>query len=123
MADGRGREVRAARNENVFRQINERLHLLGTIESSSEPVESDALEHFVCECFLADCSVVLELTAAEYRSVRADGTRFLIFPDASHQSPDIEIVVERHDRFWVVEKVGEAGRIADAMDNSEQSPL
>ena len=76
---GSRQEVRAARNENVFRQINERLHLLGTIASDSESAASDALEHFVCECFLADCSVVLDLTAAEYRSVRADGARFLIF--------------------------------------------
>ncbi len=120
---GDRREARAARNENVFRQINERLHVLATIDASHEPAASVALEQFVCECFLPDCSVVLELTAGEYLSVRAEGTRFLTFPDSSHQDPNIEIVVERHDRFWVVEKCGEAGRIAEALDDSDQSAL
>ena len=30
------RAERAARNENVFRQVNERLHVLANIEESSE---------------------------------------------------------------------------------------
>ena len=28
---------------------------------------------------------------------------------AAHELPDIEIVVERRERYWIVEKVGEAG--------------
>ena len=41
--------------------------------------------------------------------------RFLTVPDALHTSPEIENVVERHDRYWIVEKRGDAGREAEEL--------
>lgn len=112
------RAERAARNENVFRQVNERLHVLANIEESSE-----TLQQFVCECFETTCAAVVELYADEYRAVRSNGARFLTVPDALHTSPEIENVVERHDRYWIVEKRGEAGREAEELAAPDSAPL
>lgn len=109
------RETRAARNENLFRQLNDRLQALSAVDGASGP-----LDRFVCECAQTTCSLVVELTSAEYRSVRALSRRFLVFPEVSHTSPDIEAVVERHERYWVVEKRGEAGEEAEEL--AESSP-
>ena len=69
------------------------------------------------------CSQVIELTPTEYRRVRETNRRFLVAPDATHTSPDLEVVVERHERYWVVEKVGEAGEEADSLADRESDPL
>jgi hypothetical protein len=105
---GRTPEARAAHNEDLFRQINERLHTLADIHGSTEP-----RQQFICECEQTGCSLLVELTPAEYRSVRADTRHFLVFPEPAHTSPELEAVVERHDGYWVVEKRGEAGDEAD----------
>lgn len=112
------REQRAARNENMFRQVNERLHVLAGIDRSAEPVE-----RFVCECAQASCSVVVELTPGEYRSVRSEGARFLVAPDPSHTEPLVESVIERCDRYWVVEKFGEAGAAAEDLADDSSTLL
>ena len=83
----------------------------------------DPRERFVCECASAECSKVVELTGEEYTSVRAVGTRFVVFPEASHVRRDLEDVVERHDRYWVVEKRGEAGDVAEALVERPGDPL
>ncbi|MEO5633274.1 hypothetical protein [Gaiella sp.] len=101
---GEEREKRAARNEDLFRQVNERLHDLAVITGSSEPHEK-----FVCECEQTSCSLLVELSAGEYQTVRANDRRFVVFPEPWHTSPELEAVVERRDRYWVVEKRGAAG--------------
>ena len=105
-----GRSDRAARNEHLFRRLNERLHELATFDASSEP-----LDRYVCECFRTGCAQIVELTMGEYQSIRGTGSHFLTVPDVLHTDPDVETVVERHARYWVVEKTGEAGRTAEAL--------
>lgn len=115
---GDERERRAARNENMFRQVNERLHVLAGIDRSPEP-----LERFVCECAESGCSHVVELTTDEYRSVRSEGARFLVAPDATHTEPRVEEVIERHERYWVVEKSGAARAEAEDLADDGSSLL
>ena len=107
----RNRDTRAAQNEDLFRQINERLHSLADLEGGG----GESRQQFVCECEQKTCSLVVELTSSEYRAVRTDGTRFLVYPTGAHTSPELETVVERHDRFWVVAKRGEAGIEAELL--------
>jgi hypothetical protein len=109
-----GRESRAAENEDLFRRLNERLHALATVASSSV-LDADVPERFLCECSQTSCSRVLELTPSEYRTVRATNRRFLVFPDAAHIDTSLETVIEKTDRFWVVEKNGEAGEEAESL--------
>jgi hypothetical protein len=119
------RESRAARNEDLFRRLNERLHALSA--RAHRPPDAtatgEAPERFVCECAKTDCSVVVELTAGEYAAVRATGRRFLVYPDDSHTSPELEEIVERHDGYWVVQKHGEAGLEAEALVERPAEPL
>ena|SRR6478752_8646599 len=116
------RETRAAENEDLFRRLNERLHTLATIASSSV-LEADTPERFLCECSQTDCSRVLQLTPSEYRAVRETNRRFLVFPDATHTQPDLETVIEKRRGFWVVEKNGEAGREAENLAEGNPDPL
>jgi hypothetical protein len=56
----------------------------------------------VCECSDSACTVRVELSNREYRHARAAAQRFLIAP--KHNTTGQERVVERHDRYWLVEK-------------------
>jgi len=90
-------EERIARNEALFREVNER------IAESAQRFDSDRAE-FVCECADQDCTERVEATLDEYEQVRADGTRFLLRP--GHVDTRVERVVEqRGSRLAVVQKV------------------
>ncbi len=98
------REDRIARNEALFRSVNERVRELAGSGAASEP-QSIA---FVCECGDSGCTATVELTIAEYERVRADPTQFLVVP--GHGSPQVEHVVERHEGYDIVRKhPGESG--------------
>jgi 5-bromo-4-chloroindolyl phosphate hydrolysis protein len=97
-------QVRAARNEALFREVNEQVEQL----SERLGVEEDL--QFVCECAAATCAVLLSLSRREYEEVRAAPNRFLVFPD--HHYADVELVVAKTDRFWTVEKIEAASKIA-----------
>lgn len=63
---------------------------------------------------------MIELGWAEYAAIRDEPARFLVF--AGHEQPEIERVVETHDAYLVVEKIGEAGAVARATDPRRQQP-
>ena len=89
--------ARVARNEAVFREVNERIR-----EVTAHWASEDAAA-FVCECSRADCVETLTLTVNEYESVRADPRWFVVAPD--HVDLRVERVVrEDGARFVVVEK-------------------
>src|SRR3954466_12936858 len=80
------RRVRAAKNESLFRAVNER------IEDISEAFDlSKRAIDFVCECADPNCSAVIELTHEEYESIRRAPTHFAIKP--GHEMPEIEQVM------------------------------
>jgi len=120
--DSPDRETRAAENEDLFRRLNERLHVLASVAASAVEA-AETPERFLCECAQVQCSQVIVLTPQEYRSVRETNRRFLVVPEASHVSPDLEVVVERHERYWVVEKLGEAGAEAALLADRNRDPL
>jgi hypothetical protein len=65
---------------------------------------------YLCECEDERCTTVVLLTSEEYAAVRSSPRRFLLAPD--HQSPDDHVVAE-HDRYTVVDKTGEEGRLVE----------
>ena len=93
-------------NEALFREVNERIRELN---EALPPALNTA---WTCECSNARCLELVELTPDEYEAVRARPERFLVYPDEAHVAPQEERVVERHARYWVVEKLGEAARLA-----------
>jgi hypothetical protein len=108
---GRPRDIRAAENESTFRAINEQL--LGPevmLEGRGR------LREIVCECPQLDCTELVSLTVDEYELVRSEGERFVVAPSEEHIVGGVEHVVLKRERYWVVEKVGAAGGVAEELD-------
>jgi hypothetical protein len=95
-------------NEALFRSINER------IEAGTWPAEQSETAAFRCECAALGCNLLLEMTLAEYEAVRLNPRRFIVAP--GHELPEVEVVVRRTENYFVVEKVGDAGEVADNTD-------
>jgi hypothetical protein len=103
------RQQRVARNEALFRQVNER------IEEVNESLGADEPSDFLCECGDENCTAPVSLTVAEYEAIRSNPTHFVIAH--GHEVIDVERVVEQNERFTVVEKfMGEEERIAVETD-------
>jgi hypothetical protein len=108
-SDGRidPREQRIARNEALFREVNERVQ-----EVSSE-TPPDRIE-FLCECGDKECTESVFLTRTEYERVRSDPLLFVVKP--GHAIFDVEYVVAEDERFQTVRKHEDEGRIARETD-------
>ena len=106
VVDDRG--TLAARNQSLFREINERVKQLNDGFSMVLPVGE-----WICECADDTCVERIELSAQAYEAVRTNGKHFVVAPGEAHVYPDVERVTERTDHYWVVEKFGKAGEDAD----------
>jgi hypothetical protein len=108
-ADRSGDAERLAKNEVLFRSVNEAIEQqalrFGGIDDEYE---------FVCECSATECVERVSLTLRQYEQVRAEGTRFVLAP--GHADPEVELVVQRTANHQVVEKDGPAGIIAEQED-------
>ena len=62
----------------------------------------------------------MELSIAEYEAIRSSPERFPIKP--GHDYPEFEQVVDKNDRFVVVEKFGEAARVVRKLDPRLREP-
>ena len=91
---------RAARNEEIVRDVNRQ------IEEGAHLHEVGSEMPFHCECGQALCLEKIELRARIYEPILAERYRFVVVPE--HVRSELELVVEEHDRFVVVEKIGEA---------------
>jgi hypothetical protein len=103
------REKRLAQNEAFFRSVNERIRDLADGHGSDQ----HAYE-FLCECADPACVDRVTLTLEEYEAVRADATRFVLAE--GHDDGTIEKVIEVAHDHVVVEKVGPAAEVAEALD-------
>lgn len=104
--------IRIAANENVLRERNERAK-----ESNAHHVWVDPpFPDWTCECGDVSCSQAIRLTVEEYEAVRAEATRFVIAPSPEHVTAEVEHVVLRQDRYWVVEKVGVGAQMSTELD-------
>jgi hypothetical protein len=90
----------AARNEEVFRSINER------IEEGAKQHGVVQLLPFHCECATQACLQTIELPPSEYDRIASHRARFVVVP--GHELSSVETVVESHSGYLVVEKTGEA---------------
>ena len=99
---------RIARNEVAYRDVNE------AISAGRAGRETAGPRPFVCACGQIGCNELVELTMAEYEAVRADPRRFFML--AGHEIPDVEDVIERHERYLVAEKTAKEAAIAEELD-------
>ena len=104
-------EERAAKNEALFRSVNEEIERLGQVE----PGSGRHLTAFVCECSDGTCAERVHLSIAEYEEVRSQSRWFAIYP--GHVTRQIEHVVRSTDRYVIVQKDSpDAAEIADISD-------
>ena len=99
--------VRAGEVEALFREVNERVRELN---ETLEPLQEYG--SWACECADPACLLRIDMTQAEYAELRARPTQFAVSPDQKHFDPEVEVLVRKTDRYWVVEKRGEAAEIA-----------
>jgi hypothetical protein len=101
------RHARLARNETIFREVNER------IEELAQRGELDPLD-ILCECGNPDCKEPLRVSVVEYERVRQQPTDFFVAP--GHVIPAIEKVIDEKQSFDVVRKLSEEGELARKTD-------
>ena len=105
------REERIARNEALFRDLNERTK---EITESLTPGDPPPVLEIFCECGQADCVMKLLVSTNVYETVRGHSEQFLVAQ--GHDIPDVEHVVERADDYLIVAKHAEAAQIARETD-------
>ena len=109
------RQKRQARNEALVRRVNEKIEQLDHQAAGS--ADDDMTFEFHCECGRADdpdgvsCEEYVELTLREYEEVRSQDDRFALVP--GHETPELEDVVQRTDKFVIVDKKPEAEPIVE----------
>jgi hypothetical protein len=101
--------ARLGKNEVILRDLHERLEA-----HDSSP--NQRFSEWVCECADMNCLKPVELSIAEYEMVRAEPTRFVVAPGDEHVTRDIEHVVHREERYWIVEKIGVAAEVSEKLD-------
>ena len=112
MVDGLTDE-RMARNNTTFRDANEHISAAAGVYGIHSPVP------FICECADARCSEIVRLTLEEYEEIRAHSRHFFHVPGHEDAAGAAQVVARR-DGYVIVEKLGRAGEIVEALD--ERSP-
>jgi hypothetical protein len=94
---------RQARNEALFREVNDRIAELGE-EAQAGWAPMDGQIEFFCECGReGGCGARVAMTPEEYALVRGESDRFATA--AGHHNPALERVVAQTARFVIVDKI------------------
>ncbi len=95
---------RQARNEALFREVNERIAQLGEAAQAWSP---DGGVEFMCECGVeGGCGERVRVPLVVYERVRAQDDRFVVRP--GHETIELERAVEWADEYVIVDKVNAA---------------
>ena len=76
-----------ARNQALFREVNQRIRAIGSQFLVPPPLE------LVCECGDGSCSERLDIGVKEYEAIRKSDDLFVVLP--GHQPDGVESVRER----------------------------
>ena len=102
--------ARIARNQDLFREVNERV-------KDVNDAFSDLLrdEEWICECVNRDCIERIVLTLDEYEELRANPTHFAVAPGVSHVFYEAENVVRSLTASGPLRKSARPERWSQAM--------
>jgi hypothetical protein len=101
MSDVDERFARQARNEALFRDVNERIAQLGHAAEGSSP---DGKFEFLCECGdEGGCGERIRMPLDVYERVRAQDDRFAVKP--GHETLELERAVDWTEDYVIVDKV------------------
>lgn len=106
------REARLAKNEGLFRGVNERVK---EVKGELGQAGAEGRIDFICECGRGDCVAQVQLGLADYEQVRANPAQFIVKP--SHEIVLVERVVREGDGYVVVEKDPEEAAVAREADS------
>ena len=93
------REERIARNNQIFRDANEKIR--AAAHEYDAPLERIP---FLCECPVPDCRELVPLTLPEYERIRADSSHFLTATGHEEAEKPLGKVVSREQGYVIVEK-------------------
>jgi hypothetical protein len=97
------RFARQARNEALFREVNERIAGLG---ARAQAWSTDGTD-FLCECGEeGGCGQRVRVPMDVYERVRSQDDRFVVKP--GHETPELEQAIEWTDDYVIVDKVPSA---------------
>ena len=99
------REARAARNQAMFRAVNEKMVELNDVLSNMSGEYAIS-----CECADTTCIRTVSIAPEAYLAVRANPRQFVVLP--GHVLPELEQIVAQNGCYVVVEKHGTAGELA-----------
>ena len=91
--------IRRVENEVRLRRYNEHVE-------AERLLTQPTLSEWVCECADEKCAQPVKLSIAEYEAARAEPTHYLVAASDEHVDPEIEYVVRREPRYWVIAKTG-----------------
>jgi hypothetical protein len=110
------RRVRAAKNQSLLREVNERIEHLAAGESAAmfQEMRLGREIDLACECMDERCTQRVTMTVGEYEAIRSDSNLFFIKP--GHDVPDVEEIVREHANYLVVSKIGAGAAVAEKLD-------
>jgi hypothetical protein len=101
MGDLDERLARQARNEALFREVNERI---AELDEAAQAWSLEGTVLLFCECGAeGGCGERITVPARVYETVRQQDDRFLVRP--GHETPELETAVEWTDEYVIVDKV------------------
>jgi hypothetical protein len=86
------RQIRRARNRELFRQVNESIADLDRLSAETHSL--------ICECRRLGCVELVEVPAAVFAAVKDEGATFVV--RNGHEEIEHEVVVADHGLFLVV---------------------
>jgi hypothetical protein len=104
------RRERAAKNQSLFREVNERI---GELSGSMSRT------WFICECANESCEEGISLSREVYERIRSEPNSFFVVK--GHEVPEVEQVIDSADGYVVVAKLGIGGAVAEHLDPRHRS--
>lgn len=104
-------QQRIAQNDATFRNANERIGVAAGIYGAEMPVP------FICECADPGCSEIITIGLEPYEEVRANPRHFLNVPGHEAAAQGTAVVVAQRKGYVIVETIGHAGEVAEALDD------
>jgi hypothetical protein len=105
--------ARIARNDAIFRKANEGISEVAGAAEFAHPVP------FSCECADPGCREMVLMTLQEYGAVRKDPMTFPNVPGHEAADQGWGRVIETHDNYVVVARVGPAAEVAEQLAGEE----
>ncbi len=96
---------RAARNQAVCRDVNDRID-----ELNEQLGSDDALPQYICECLDVSCGERIAIPHHDYLRIRRNPVEFVVVP--GHEDLQVEQVIDRETSWLIVRKLGVGAKVA-----------